>query len=154
MPTALLLTVLAPGLLLVSAALLGGLLRVLLPGTLPPAALTRLPTLPGLPLSRLSLSGLSTLPRLLPTRPVLPGLRLSRLLTWLLARLLLTGLAPAATLLRLLRPLAPTTLARLLLSPAALTLSPLLPARLAPRLPRTPRSLWRRRHIHSLETHE
>lgn len=59
-------------------------------------------------------------------------------------------LTPAATALTWL--LAPTTLSRLaaLLTPL---LPPWLPARLAPRLPRTPRSLWRRRHIRSLKTH-
>jgi hypothetical protein len=148
-PTTLLtlLTLLAPRLLLVAA-----LLRVLLAGTLTPATATLsrlLATLAGLlaALPRLLVTGLLTpTTAALLRRLTLTGLRLGRLLTWLLTWLLATGaLAPATA-----------TLARLL-SPAALTrlttrLSPL-PARLAPRLPRTPRSLWRRRHMRSLETH-
>ncbi|TWD75366.1 hypothetical protein FB561_6804 [Kribbella amoyensis] len=122
LPALLLTVLLAPRLLLVAT-----LLRALLAGALAPAA--------------------TLLTALLAT---LSGLALLWLLRLPLLRLLVTGLlTPTAALLRLLRLLAPSTLAGLLwlLSPAAaLTLSPLLPARLAPRLPRTPRSLWRRRH--------
>ncbi len=90
---------------------------------LTPAALLRRLTL----LRRLSVRGLTLLGR--PT--LLRGLTLVGRLLW--------ALTPAAT-----------TLAGRLLSPAALrTLSPLLPAWLAPRLPRTPRSLRRRCHIRS-----
>lgn len=99
-------------------------------------------------LGRLSLPGLLTPTALLRWLPLL-----GRTLRWLTMR----GLTLRGTALRrLLRALAPaaTTLARRLLSPAALlwrlaSLSPLLPAWLAPRLPRTPRSLRRRRHIRS-----
>lgn len=127
MPAALrLLALLTPRLLLVATRLLPLLRR--LTGALAPTAarlpiLRRLTALPGL-----------LAPATLLRRLSCPRLRLGRRLT------------PAAS-----------TLTRLL-SPASLTrltprLPALLPARLAPRLPRTPRSLWRRRHMRSLETH-
>jgi hypothetical protein len=138
LPASLLLS-LYPGLLLVSTRLLCAWLRcarLLGAGALSPAALAGL-----LPLTRVL-----TLTRVLwllapPAATLLRRLPLAWL-NWRLTGLLATGaLAPAAA-----------TLARLL-SPATLPrLSPL-PARLAPRLPRTPRSLWRRRHMRSLETH-
>ncbi|HET6741780.1 MAG TPA: hypothetical protein VFH76_22710 [Kribbella sp.] len=145
-PTALLLLLsLAPRLLLVGATAL--LLRLLTPATT--LLLTRLPVLPRLAL----LGGLLSPATLL--RPVLLG-RLPLLrLTWLAVLLRLLWLA---VLLRLLWGLTPsTTLSRWLLSPTALlrrlvlrrllaTLSPV-PAWLAPRLPRTPWSLRRRRHM-------
>ena len=122
--------VLAPLLLLV-AALLRGLLL----------SRTLTPTLTAL-LRRLALTGLLT-----PAATTLPRLgltllgRCGRLCGGLLGRLLRRG------------TLSPTTaLGRLLLAPPTLTrLSPLLPAWLAPRLPRTPRPLWRRRHNRSFE---
>ena len=128
MPTALLArSLLPPGLLLWRSLLTR-------PLTPTPGDLTRLTTLAWTTLTRTALAWLT---RLRPDR-----LLLSRLLTPSATTLLRGTLAPAAA-----------TLARLLLSPAALTLtSPLVPARLAPRLPRTPRSLWRRRHIRSLDT--
>jgi hypothetical protein len=105
-----------------------------LAGLLTPTALLRRLTL----LRRLSVRGLSVRRLTLLGRPTLLGrLTLVRRLT--LVGRLLRGLTPPAT-----------TLAGRLLSPAALpSLSPLLPAWLAPRLPRTPRSLRRRRHIRS-----
>ncbi len=131
MPAALLLLALAPRLLLVRATLLR---------RLTPATRRRLTLL----LSRLSL-----LPRLLSPAALLRGLTLLWRLT--MRGLTMRGLA----LLRLLRRLAPAAtlaLARRLLSPATLlwrltALPPVLPAWLAPRLPRTPWSLRRRRHI-------
>ena len=175
MPAPGLLTLLTPWLLLIAAGLLGrtltpstaaltGLLSLagLTPaaaGLLVLAGLILGPTLaralalawltlpltgtrsPGLTLAGLAmLSRLSVLSRL-------AGLRASRLLSPTAATLL-RRLPLVRGLLRLLRALAPTaTLAGRLLTPAALTpLSLLLPA-LAPRLPRTPRSLRRRRHI-------
>jgi hypothetical protein len=128
-----LLLALAPGLLLVRATLLR---------RLSPAARRRLTVLTGLTGLPLLLAGLLSLPGLLTPTALLRGLILPR-------RLAVRGLA----LLGLLRGLTPATaLARRLLPPAALlwrlaTLSPVLPAWLAPRLPRTPRSLRRRRHI-------
>jgi hypothetical protein len=126
------LALLAPGLLRIAT-----LLRVLLA----PTGLSRL--------LRLSLTGIGLTGLLL--APATAALLRRLALTWLrlgrrLTRLLAAGaLTPAtATLSRLLSPAA---LARL-----ASRLSPL-PARLAPRLPRTPRSLWRRSHMRSLETH-
>lgn len=137
------LLLLSPGLLLVPTGLLSTRLTALLAtGSLAPTALAGLLPLPWV----LALPWLLALARVL--RLLAPSAatllrrltlaRLDRRLTGLLA----TGaLAPATA-----------TLARLL-SPATLTwLSPL-PARLAPRLPRTPRPLWRRRHMRSLETH-
>ena len=131
MPAALLLlTLLTPGLLLVRTALLlrgaltpSALLLRLVLRPLAPTTLLRLP-LRRLPVGRLAGRGLTL------RRPAL-------------LRRLLWALAPTAT-----------TLAGRLLSPATLlrrltALSPLLPAWLAPRLPRTPRSLRRRRHIRS-----
>jgi hypothetical protein len=125
-PAALLLLALAPRLLLVGAALLR---------RLTPATSRRLALL----LSRLSrLSGLS---RLLAPAALLRGLALLRRLT--VRRLALLWLTPATTL----------ALARGLLTPATTllrrlaALSPVLPAWLAPRLPRTPWSLRRRRHM-------
>ncbi|MGY4769503.1 hypothetical protein ACXC9Q_21515 [Kribbella sp. CWNU-51] len=114
-------------------ALLAGLGRLL-----PPAALLRrLPLLRRLSVRRLSVRRLSV-----------RGLALRRL-TLLGRPTLLRRLTLVGRLLRALTPAA-TTLAGRLLSPAALrTLSPLLPAWLAPRLPRTPRSPRRRRHIRS-----
>jgi hypothetical protein len=131
---------LTPGLLLVAA--------LLLRGALPPA--TGLgPSLTWLSLAGLTLVGPVLARTWLTMLCRLAGLRPSGLLSPTTAALL-RGLP----LLRLLGPLTPTALAwRLLLSPAALApLSPLLSARLAPRLlPRTPRSLRRRRHIRSLD---
>ncbi|MFC5263409.1 hypothetical protein ACFPJ1_14940 [Kribbella qitaiheensis] len=134
------LLLLSPGLLLVPTGLLSPRLTALrATGPLAPTALAGLLPLPWLPMPwllalvlRLLAPSAATLLRRLTLA------RMDRRLTWLLA----TGaLAPATA-----------TLARLL-SPATLTwLSPL-PARLAPRLPRTPRPLWRRRHMRSLETH-
>lgn len=132
---ALLTPLLTPWLLLVGAT-------ALLRGTLPPAALTALLARP--------LSGALVLGRLARLRP-------ARLLLTPTTAALLRRLPLLRRLLWLLRALTPTatTLARrLLLSPAApltglASLPRLLPARLAPRLPRTPRSLWRRRHIRS-----
>ncbi|TCO21325.1 hypothetical protein EV652_111236 [Kribbella steppae] len=143
MPAALLLrALLAPRLLLVGATAL--LLRTLTPtATLGRLALTGLPlALAGTGSSGLALAGLSRL----------AGLRSSGLLlaptAALLRRLALLG--RLLGLLGALTPTATTTLAGRLLTPTALaSLSPLLPARLAPRLPRTPRSLRRRRHIRS-----
>ncbi|TCO44421.1 hypothetical protein EV646_110135 [Kribbella antiqua] len=136
---------LAPGLLLVAALLLRGALT---PTTW--LALTRLSlaglSLAGLALTRLTLAGASGLAVL----RRLAGLRAS----WLLApsAALLRGLPLLWGLLGTLTPTA-TTLGGRLLPPAAMApLSPLLPARLAPRLlPRTPRSLRRRRHICSFD---
>ena len=126
MPAALLLTwllsTLTPRLLLVGAALA-------LRRPLTPAALLRRNRLlsPTALLGRLAVRRL-TLRRLTRTRPVL------------LRRLLRTLTPTAATLTW--RLLSPATLLRRLSAR-----SPVLPAWLAPRLPRTPRSLWRRRHI-------
>lgn len=145
-----LLALLTPRLLLVRTTLL-------LCGPLTPTA-----TLAGLlALARLSLrltllprtrsallSGVHRLTRLLTPTALLRRLTALRRLP-LLRRLSMRGLT---LLRRLLRPLTPTatTLAGRLLSPAALrSLSPRLAAWLAPRLPRTPRSLRRRRHIRS-----
>lgn len=137
MPAALLLAALllalAPRLLLVGATLLR---------RLTPATRGRLPLL----LSRLC--RLSRLPRLLAPATLLRGLALLR-------RLTVRRLAMLLGLLGLLRRLTPATtlaLARGLLSPTTLlrrlaALSPVLPAWLAPRLPRTPWSLRRRRHM-------
>jgi hypothetical protein len=139
----LLTVLLAPGLLLVAATLL-------LRGALTPTAwlaLTGLSlaglALTGLTLARSGASGLAMLSRLTGLRP-----------SWLLAPSAAALLRRLPLLRRLLGTLAPTATTlggRLLLSPATLApLSPLLPARLAPRLlPRTPRSLRRRRHIRS-----
>lgn len=131
------LALLAPGLLRIAT-----LLRVLLA----PAGLSRLLrlSLTGLSLTGIGLAGLLLAPATaaLLRRLALTWLRLGRRLTRLLAAGALTP--TSATLSRL---LSPATLARL-----ASRLSPL-PARLAPRLPRTPRSLWRRSHMRSLETH-
>jgi hypothetical protein len=142
----------------VPAALLLTLLALLTPRLLrvrttllPRRALT-----PAALLSRLTLRlAWPRSPRLRRTllRPLAPTALLRRLP--LLGRLTLRGLTLRG--LGLLRALAPaaTTLAGRLLSPAAAllwrlpSLSPLLPAWLAPRLPRTPRSLRRRRHIRS-----
>ncbi len=124
MPAALLLLALAPRLLLVRATLLR---------RLTPATRRRLSLL---------LPRLTRLTRLLSPAALLRGLALLRRLT--VRRL---------ALLRLLRRLTPaTTLARGLLAPATLlwrltALSPVLPAWLAPRLPRTPWPLRRRRHM-------
>ncbi|TCN32297.1 hypothetical protein EV644_12520 [Kribbella orskensis] len=99
----------------------------------------------------------TTLPWLLPLPWLLALARVLRLLApsaTLLRRLALARLDRRLTGLLAAGALAPATatLARLL-SPATLPwLSPL-PALLAPRLPRTPRPLWRRRHMRSLETH-
>jgi hypothetical protein len=137
LPAALLL--LSPGLLLIPTGLLTTrlLTALLATGALAPTALA------GLLLALPWLLALAWVLRLLAPSAAtllrrLALARLDRRLTGLLA----TGaLAPATA-----------TLARLL-SPATLTrLSPW-PARLAPRLPRTPRPLWRRRHMRSLETH-
>jgi hypothetical protein len=130
-PTALLLLLsLAPRLLLVGATAL--LLRLLTPATT--LLLTRLPVLPRLAL----LGGLLSPATLL--RPVLLG----RLWLAVLLRLL-WGLTPSTTLSRWL--LSPTALLRrLVLRRLLATLSPV-PAWLAPRLPRTPWSLRRRRHM-------
>lgn len=136
MPAALLLLALAPRLLLVGATLL----RRLTPATRRRLSLLRL--------SRLTrLTRLPLLPRLLAPAALLRALVLLRRLTVrglaLLRLALLRRLTPATTL----------ALARGLLTPAAAllwrlaTLSPVLPAWLAPRLPRTPWSLRRRRHI-------
>jgi hypothetical protein len=129
-PAALLLLALAPGLLLVRATLL----RRLTPATRGRLSLLRLSRLARLPW----LTGLLT------PAALLRGLVLSRRLTvrGLAVLRLLRGLTPAAAL----------ALARGLLSPTTLlwrltALSPVLPAWLAPRLPRTPWSLWRRRHM-------
>jgi hypothetical protein len=127
--------VLAPRLLLVAATLLRGLL---LTRTLTPATRTLLArlTLARLTLTRLCLTGLLT-----PTATTLLR-RLTLLRGWRLLGRLLRGrtLSPPAA-----------ALGRLLLAPPTLTrLSPL-PARLAPRLPRTVRPLWRRRHNRSFE---
>ncbi|MGW1339884.1 hypothetical protein ACWCOV_02440 [Kribbella sp. NPDC002412] len=132
---ALLTPLLTPWLLLVGAT-------ALLRGTLPPAALTALLALP--------LSGALVLGRLARLRPA--RLLLTPTTAALLRRLPL--LRRLLWLLRALTPTATTLAGRLLLSPAApltglASLPRLLPARLAPRLPRTPRSLWRRRHIRS-----
>jgi hypothetical protein len=131
--------VLAPRLLLVAATLLRGLLlaRTLTPATR--SLLARL-SLARLTLTRLPLAGLPLAGLLAPTATtLLRGLTLLRG-RWLLGRLL-RG--------RTLSP--PAALGRLLLAPPTLTrLSPL-PARLAPRLPRTVRPLWRRRHNRSFE---
>ncbi|RZT13425.1 hypothetical protein EV649_6616 [Kribbella sp. VKM Ac-2569] len=135
MPSALLLLALAPRLLLVRATLL----RRLTPATRGRLSLLRLSMLARLP----------RLPGLLTPAALLRGLVLSRRLT--VRGLTVRGLA----LLRLLRGLSPAAalaLARGLLSPATLlwrlaALSPVLPAWLAPRLPRTPWSLRRRRHM-------
>ncbi|MEV5962118.1 hypothetical protein AB0L70_10160 [Kribbella sp. NPDC051952] len=146
LPAGLLLPLLAPGLLRVATALLRG-------------ALTPAATL----LSRLALRGLALLRSLTPTAllgrlPLLRRLSLRGLTLRVTLWLALVGLALLRlALLWLLRSLTPasTTLARRLLSPAATllrrlaSLSPLLPAWLAPRLPRTPGSLRRRRHIRS-----
>lgn len=168
MPTATLLAallaaaLLPPGLLLI-AALLARPLTLLAPLPLTPTAatLTRLTRLlPGLLLTRL-LARLLTrlLARLLTARlllpwllapsatPLLGWLALRRVLLRLLGLLLTRALAPSAA--ALARLLSPATLAGCTRSPLSL----LLPARLAPRLPRTPGPLWRRRHIRSLETH-
>jgi len=100
--------------------------------------LTRLSVLPGLSL----LTRLTGLPLLLTRLSVLPGLSL------------LTGLT------RLTGPLTPTALRRRLLNPATLLGllgTGLLPSPTAalplliPLLPRTPRPLWRRRHMRSFE---
>ncbi|GAA0613408.1 hypothetical protein GCM10009534_55150 [Kribbella sandramycini] len=128
----LLATLLTPALLLVRTALrrlaLLGLLRRTLAPALCGLALLRLRGL-------LRLTGLRPTGLLAPTATTL--LRRLPLLGLRLLRLGLLRLTPAAT-----------ALGRRLLSPAALpSLSPLLSARLAPRLPRTPRSLRRRRHI-------
>ncbi|TCM40999.1 hypothetical protein [Kribbella sp. VKM Ac-2568] len=123
---------LSPGLLLVPTRLLTTLLAT---GALAPTALAGLLPLPWL----LALARVLRL--LAPATTLLRRLALARLDRWLTGLLVTGALAPATA-----------TLARLL-SPATLTwLSPL-PARLAPRLPRTPRPLWRRRHMRSLETH-
>jgi hypothetical protein len=129
-PAALRLLALLPRLLLVTTRLLPLLRR--LTGALAPTA-TRLPVLAALP----RLLAPTTLLR----RLACPRLRLGRRLTP--AASTLTGLLPTLT-----RLLSPASLTRL-----ASRLTPWLPARLAPRLPRTPRSLWRRRHMRSLETH-
>ncbi|MEU4195819.1 hypothetical protein AB0E69_28215 [Kribbella sp. NPDC026611] len=133
-----------PALLLRRSLLRGplppGLLLILLRSLLTPTA-----TRGGLTLRLLTLTGLLT-----------PTAALLRRLT--LRRLTLRGLTLRWLALRLLRALTPTatTLLRRLLSPATAwlrllrrlaALSPLLPAWLAPRLPRTPWSLRRRRHI-------
>jgi hypothetical protein len=142
-PTALLLLLpLAPRLLLVGAALL---LRLLTPAT---TLLTWLTVLTRLALLGGLLSPAALLRPVLLRRPPLLGLALLRL-TWLavLLRLLwlLRGLAPSTTLSRWL--LSPTALLRrLVLRRLLATLSPV-PAWLAPRLPRTPWSLRRRRHM-------
>lgn len=125
---------LTPGLLLVRTALL-----------LTPALLR----LTLLPLTRLTLTRLRAPPALLrrlPLRRLTVG-RLALRRAPLLRRLsLVRGLA-------LVRGLTPSTaLGRRLLAPTTLlwrlpALSPVLPAWLAPRLPRTPWSLRRRRHI-------
>ncbi|GAA1574190.1 hypothetical protein GCM10009789_29590 [Kribbella sancticallisti] len=129
MPTALtLLALLAPGLLLVATRLRG---------LLTPTALTGL-----LRLTWLRLPGLTPATATLLRRLSLTWLRLNRRLPRLLAAGALTPTTAALT--RLLSPAA--------LSWLASGLSPL-PARLSPRLPRTPRSLWRRSHMRSLETH-
>jgi hypothetical protein len=128
-PGAWLLRALTPRLLLVRATLL----RRLTPATRRRLSLLRLTRV----------SRLTRLPRLLSPAALLRGLVLPRRLTVRgLALRLLRGLSPAATL----------ALARGLLSPATLlwrlaALSPVLPAWLAPRLPRTPWSLRRRRHM-------
>ncbi|TDO46614.1 hypothetical protein EV651_12696 [Kribbella sp. VKM Ac-2571] len=129
MPAAWLLRALAPRLLLVRATLL----RRLAPAT--GGRLTRV-------------SRLTRLPRLLSPAALLRGLVLPR-------RLTVRGLALRGLALRLLRGLTPAAtlaLTRGLLSPATLlwrlaAWSPVLPAWLAPRLPRTPWSLRRRRHM-------
>ncbi|MFG1910377.1 hypothetical protein [Kribbella sp. NPDC048928] len=140
-PTALLL--LAPRLLLVGTAAL--LLRLLAPTATRLPMLTRLALLVGL----LSPAALLR-PVLLRRLPVL-GLALLRLavllrllrLLWLLR--MLWGLSPSTTLSRWL--LSPTALLRrLVLRRLLAALSPV-PAWLAPRLPRTPWSLRRRRHM-------
>jgi hypothetical protein len=108
------------------SALLGRLLT-------PTALLRRLTLVRRLTVRRLTVRGLSVRRLTLLGRPtLLRGLTLIGRLLW--------ALTPPAT-----------TLAGRLLSPAALhALSPLLPAWPAPRLlPRTPRSLRRRRHIRS-----
>ena len=142
-----LLLLLSPRLLLVPTGLLSTRLTALLAaGSLAPTALAGLLPLPWLPLPWLPL------PRLLALAGVLRLLAPSA--ATLLRRLTLARLDRRLTGLLATGALAPATatLARLL-SPATLTwLSPL-PARLAPRLPRTPRPLWRRRHMRSLETH-
>jgi hypothetical protein len=102
------------------------------------AAIPALSALPGVRamLARLLAPATLALPRLLLT-PTALALLLALLLARLLA-LLLTGLLAPATL----------TLLTGLLAPATLTALPgLLPGRTGP-----PRSLWRRRHVHSFET--
>lgn len=135
------LLLLSPGLLLVPTGLLSTRLTALLAtGPLAPTALAGLLPLPWPPIPRL-LALARVLRLLAPSAPLLRRLTLARLDRRLTGLLATGSLAPATA-----------TLARLL-SPATLTwLSPL-PARLAPRLPRTPRPLWRRRHMRSLETH-
>lgn len=135
MPTALLLLALAPGLLLVCATLLR---------RLTPATRRRLSLL----LSRLArLAGLARLSRLLAPAALLRGLALLRRLTVRRLAMLLGLLGLRLT------PATALALARGLLTPATTllgrlaALSPVLPAWLAPRLPRTPWSLRRRRHI-------
>ncbi|MGW6197699.1 hypothetical protein ACWF0M_16265 [Kribbella sp. NPDC055110] len=152
MPAALL-PALAPRLLLVGATLL----RRLTPATrrrLPLLRLTRLPWLTRLTVLTV-LTRLARLPRLLSPATLLRRLTVRRLA--LLRRLTVRRLAVLLRLLRLglLRRLSPATtlaLPRGLLSPTTLlwrlaALSPVLPAWLAPRLPRTPWSLRRRRHM-------
>jgi hypothetical protein len=140
--TLLLVALLGPRLLL---ALLRRLLAPTATGL--PALLRRLTTLRRLTglLTPTALLGRLTLPALL-GRLTLPALLRGLSLTGLRLSGLCRRLTPAATTLAGL--LSPATLTRL-----SARLSPLLPARLAPRLPRTPRSLWRRSHMRSLETH-
>ncbi|MEV8378109.1 hypothetical protein AB0P21_35550 [Kribbella sp. NPDC056861] len=127
------------------------LLRLLAPRLLLVAGLTGLRRRRLTPTTSRRLSTLRRLTRLLAPATLLRGLTLTGLtMTGLLTGLRLSGLR---------RRLTPATTALAgLLSPATLAwlstrLTPLLPARLAPRLPRTPRSLWRRSHMRSLETH-
>ena len=123
---------------------------MLLGGALTPAALHRL-TLARLPL-RLTRSALlrGAWLTLLRARRLLSPAALVRRLP-LVRRLTLRRPALLRRLLWTLPPTAATLARRRLLTPAALPSPPplLLPAWLAPRLPRTPRSLRRRRHIRS-----
>jgi hypothetical protein len=167
---------LAPRLLLVRTTLLRLLtpaLRLTLLTALPwlrtpPTLLRRLPvrrlavsrlTVRGLPVGRLALRRVSLVRRLSPSAALRRRLlspttllrsRLAAALRRLLPALVRGLLPPAALLVTRLRRLLAALLRRTgwpALAGGAVLLSPVLPARLAPRLPRTPWSLRRRRHI-------